>query len=70
MLRWAWAFLIVALIAAVFGFGGIASGAASIAKILFYLFLRRVRHHSAPRPDDRTADRRLVSRESAGGTGS
>ena len=39
MLRWAWAFLIVALIAAVFGFGGIASGAASIAKILFYLFL-------------------------------
>jgi uncharacterized membrane protein YtjA (UPF0391 family) len=39
MLRWAWAFLIVALIAAVFGFGGIASGAASIAKILFYLFI-------------------------------
>ena len=39
MLRWAWAFLIVALIAAVFGFGGIASGAAGIAKILFYLFL-------------------------------
>ena len=39
MLRWAWAFLIVALIAAVFGFGGIASGAASIAKILFFIFL-------------------------------
>jgi len=39
MLRWAWAFLVVALIAAVFGFGGIASGAAGIAKTLFYLFL-------------------------------
>jgi uncharacterized membrane protein YtjA (UPF0391 family) len=39
MLRWAWGFLIVALIAAVFGFGGIASSAAGIAKILFYLFL-------------------------------
>ena len=39
MLRWAWAFLIVALVAAVIGFGGIATGAASIAKALFYLFL-------------------------------
>jgi uncharacterized membrane protein YtjA (UPF0391 family) len=39
MLRWAWAFLVVAVVAAVFGFGGIASGAASIAKTLFYLFL-------------------------------
>jgi len=39
MLRWAWAFLVVALVAAVFGFGGIASGAAGIAKTLFYLFL-------------------------------
>lgn len=39
MLRWAWGFLIVALVAAVFGFGGIASSAAGIAKILFYLFL-------------------------------
>jgi len=32
MLRWALIFLVVALIAAVFGFGGIAAGAASIAK--------------------------------------
>src|SRR5438067_1349844 len=39
MLRWALIFLIVALIAAVFGFGGIATGAAGIAKILFVLFL-------------------------------
>jgi uncharacterized membrane protein YtjA (UPF0391 family) len=39
MLRWALIFLVVALIAAVFGFGGIAAGAASIAKLLFVLFL-------------------------------
>jgi uncharacterized membrane protein YtjA (UPF0391 family) len=32
-------FLIVALIAAVFGFGGIASTSAGIAKILFGIFL-------------------------------
>jgi uncharacterized membrane protein YtjA (UPF0391 family) len=39
MLGWALTFLIVALIAAVFGFGGIASGAANIAQILFFVFL-------------------------------
>lgn len=39
MLRWAVIFLVVALIAAVLGFGGIASGAASIAMILFWVFL-------------------------------
>jgi uncharacterized membrane protein YtjA (UPF0391 family) len=39
MLSWAIGFFIVAIIAAVFGFGGIASGAAGIAKILFFLFL-------------------------------
>jgi len=39
MLSWALTFLVLALIAAVFGFGGIAAGAASIAKILFFLFL-------------------------------
>jgi uncharacterized membrane protein YtjA (UPF0391 family) len=39
MLNWALMFLVVALIAAVFGFGGIAVAAAGIAKILFYLFL-------------------------------
>ncbi|AIE86776.1 hypothetical protein OP10G_3408 [Fimbriimonas ginsengisoli Gsoil 348] len=32
-------FLVVALVAALFGFGGIASGAASIAMILFWVFL-------------------------------
>lgn len=39
MLRWAVIFLVIALVAALFGFGGIASGAASIAMILFWVFL-------------------------------
>jgi len=39
MLRFALGFFIVALIAAVFGFTGIAMAAAGIAKLLFYLFL-------------------------------
>jgi len=39
MLRWAAIFFVIALIAAVFGFGGIAAGAAEIAKILFFIFL-------------------------------
>ena len=39
MLRFAIIFLVVALIAAVFGFGGIAAGATGIAKVLFVMFL-------------------------------
>lgn len=39
MLRWALTFFVVALIAAVLGFTGVAVAAAGIAKILFYLFL-------------------------------
>jgi uncharacterized membrane protein YtjA (UPF0391 family) len=39
MLGWAVTFLIIALVAAVFGFGGIAAASAGIAKILFFLFL-------------------------------
>jgi len=39
MLRWAIAFLIIAIIAALFGFGGIAATASGIAQILFYIFL-------------------------------
>lgn len=39
MLEWAVVFFVVAIIAAVFGFGGIASAAAGIAKILFFIFL-------------------------------
>jgi len=39
MLGWSLAFFIVAVIAAVFGFGGIASGSAEIARICFFFFL-------------------------------
>lgn len=39
MLRWALAFFIIAIVAAIFGFGGIAVAAAGIAKILFFIFL-------------------------------
>lgn len=39
MLNWALSFLILALVAAVLGFGGIAAGASEIAKILFFVFL-------------------------------
>lgn len=38
MLSWAASFLVIAIIAAIFGFGGIAGGAVDIAKILFFLF--------------------------------
>jgi len=39
MLSWAVTFLIVAIIAAVLGFGVIAGTAAYIAKVLFFIFL-------------------------------
>jgi uncharacterized membrane protein YtjA (UPF0391 family) len=39
MLRWALTFLIIALVAALFGFTGIAAAAAGIPKFLFFLFL-------------------------------
>jgi uncharacterized membrane protein YtjA (UPF0391 family) len=39
MLYYALVFLIIALVAALFGFAGIATAAAGIAKILFYIFL-------------------------------
>lgn len=39
LLKWALIFFIVAIVAAVFGFTGIAVAAANIAKILFYVFL-------------------------------
>lgn len=39
MLSWALFFLVIALIAAALGFGGIAGTAAGIAKILFFVFL-------------------------------
>ena len=39
MLRWALGFLVLAVIAAFFGFGGVATASAGIAKTLFILFL-------------------------------
>lgn len=39
MLHYTVVFFVIALIAAVFGFGGIAAGATEIAKILFFVFL-------------------------------
>ena len=39
MLRWAIAFFVVALIAAVFGFLGIAAAAVSIARMIFFIFV-------------------------------
>jgi uncharacterized membrane protein YtjA (UPF0391 family) len=39
MLHWSLMFLILALIAAVLGFGGLAGAAIGIAKVLFFVFL-------------------------------
>ena len=39
MLNYALLFLVIALVAAVFGFGGVYAAAAGIAKVLFFLFL-------------------------------
>lgn len=39
MLGWALAFFVIAIIAPVFGFGGIAESATDIAQILFFVFL-------------------------------
>jgi uncharacterized membrane protein YtjA (UPF0391 family) len=39
MLSWSVTFFIIAIVAALFGFTGIAASAAGIAKILFFIFL-------------------------------
>jgi len=39
MLSWAVMFLVIAVIAAIFGFGGIAGTAAGIAQVLFWIFI-------------------------------
>jgi uncharacterized membrane protein YtjA (UPF0391 family) len=39
MLYYAAVFLVIALVAALFGFGGVAAGASGGAQILFYVFL-------------------------------
>jgi len=39
MIRWIVIFLIIAIIAAIFGFGNIAEGATQIAVIIFWIFV-------------------------------
>lgn len=39
MLRWVLTFLVIALVAGLLGFTDIAAGAASIAQVIFYIFL-------------------------------
>jgi len=39
LLKWALIFLVVSIIAAVFGFTGISAASADIARILFYIFV-------------------------------
>lgn len=39
MLHYAIVFFVIAIIAAIFGFGGIAAGAVGIAKVLFFIFI-------------------------------
>jgi len=39
MLRWALIFLVIAIVAAILGFGGLAGDLAWIAKILLFVFL-------------------------------
>jgi uncharacterized membrane protein YtjA (UPF0391 family) len=39
MLYWALVFLGIAVVAGIFGFGGISSTAAGVAKIIFFVFL-------------------------------
>jgi len=39
MLYWALVFFLVAIVAAIFGFGGITAAALGISKILFFVFL-------------------------------
>ena len=39
MLKWAVIFLVISLVAGALGFTGIARGAATIAKVIFFVFL-------------------------------
>lgn len=39
MLYWAAVFFVIAIVAAIFGFGGIAAASAGVAKILFFVFI-------------------------------
>jgi len=39
MLKWTAIFLLIALVAAIFGFTNVAAGAAAIAKVIFFIFV-------------------------------
>lgn len=39
MLTWALIFLVVGIVAGLFGFGGVASASVGIAKVLFFIFI-------------------------------
>ena len=39
MLSWAFTFLVISILAAIFGFSGIATTSVGIAQILFYIFV-------------------------------
>lgn len=39
MLQWVLTFFIIAIVAALFGFGGIAVAAAEIARVIFFIFI-------------------------------
>jgi len=39
LLKWALLFFVISIIAALFGFGGIAEASADVARILFYVFV-------------------------------
>jgi uncharacterized membrane protein YtjA (UPF0391 family) len=39
MLKWSFIFLIIAIIAGIFGFTGVEQDAAGIAKVLFFIFI-------------------------------
>jgi uncharacterized membrane protein YtjA (UPF0391 family) len=39
MLYWSAVFFVIAILAAIFGFGNIAAGASEVAKVLFFVFL-------------------------------
>ena len=42
LLTWAIIFAVVALIAGVFGFGGLASAAGGVARVLFFIFVLKI----------------------------
>jgi uncharacterized membrane protein YtjA (UPF0391 family) len=39
MLKWSLIFFVIAIVAGIFGFGGIESAAVGIAKVLFFIFV-------------------------------